>query len=226
MCGYKITILLSLLIIIFLLITYKIVYLHKYINKLDIKYLSSVLNTLKSGDIILFSLKKLAFTNVLLAPYIYFTHCGIIIKKDNKLYITETNPKGELIPYLDSQIKKKIGCTDIMPLYQRIKYYPGDCFLMRLNKPLDVKREQILINTTYEKYPYPTIVQIIRNYFTKKNTPRHCFQHVGFLLDKMGITNNISNYDSLFICKKIAYLCGQPLNDGYKYIEPIKIVLP
>jgi len=119
--------------------------------------------------------------------------------------------------------------SDILPFLIRIKYYPGDCFIVRLNKPLDEKRENELIKYAHEECPYPTILQglnifIEQSFGKQKTRARHCFQHVGYLLDKINITNNMSSNGIYSICKKMANIHKEELNDGYQYEMPIKIL--
>ena len=161
----------------------------------------------------------------------------------NNLFISETNPSYEYLPRdynketnlcKSEPLNKKEGWrtnygSDILPLLVRIKYYPGDSFLMRLNKPLDAKREELLIKYSHEECPYPTILQglsiiIEQNFGEQKTNERHCFKHVGYLLDKINITNNISDNGIYSICKKIANIHQEKLNDGYQYNIPIKIL--
>jgi hypothetical protein len=114
--------------------------------------------------------------------------------------------------------------TDIIPLLIRIKHYPGDCFLMKLNKPLDLGKESQLIKYVHEQTPYPTAFQSVINYFTKNNNIRHCFQHVGNLLDKIGLTSNIMKNNIINICNAVENIYTKKINDGYQYNSPIKIL--
>ena len=165
----------------------------------------------------------------------------------NELYISETNPSFEYLPIdyanknnwygLNPNLKNnshngwktKYG-TDLLPLLVRIKYYPGDSFLMRLNKKLDPERESLLIKHCQERCPYPSPLQgakiLIEEKFGKQRTyARHCYQHVANILDKINITNNIlSENTCLSICDKITYIPEKELNDGYKYEIPIKLL--
>jgi len=166
-------------------------------------------------------------------------------KQTTDTYISETNPAFEYLPRdykinnwygLRPHIQKKIGWktnygADLLPLLVRLKYYPGECFIMKLNKPLDVIREQILLNAIEEKCPYPTAPQAMAIVVEKtilqnqKTYARHCFQHIAKLLDTMNITNNIlDEYGFFSICNKIAYIDGKKLNDGFLYETPIKII--
>jgi len=214
-------------------------YYNKYENFRILKYIkiSDIYDNLKSGDIILYKCNTISLPSVFLT-HVYFSHIGIVLKSGNDLFISETNPSFEYIPSNYNNVnsflnakggwKTKYG-SDILPLLVRIKYYPGDSFLVRLNKPLDAEKQKILIKYAHEQCPYPTIIQglsifIEENFGKPKTRARHCFQHVGYLLDKMGITNNISDHGIYSICKKMANIYNKKLNDGYQYETPIKIL--
>jgi hypothetical protein len=249
-----ILILLILLISVFSILNTEFSYYKKYENARILKYvnISDIYDTLKSGDIILYKGNALALVGVLANTY--YTHVGMVIKKDNDnglktdLYISETNPAFEYLPkhYNDKNNwyglrpysqkdpycgwKTKYG-TDLLPLLIRIKYFPGDCFIMRLNKELDQKRKKELFLAMAEFCPYPTPSQIIKMAIEKKilNTQktyaRHCFQHVANLLDKIKLTNNILESSGIVsICGEVGYIDGKKLNDGYRYETPIKII--
>jgi len=167
-------------------------------------------------------------------------------KQVTDVYISETNPAFEYLPRdykinnwygLRPHIKKhQTGWktnygSDLLPLLVRLKYYPGECFIMRLNKPLDVKRNNHLLNAVKEKCPYPTPLQAIsilaeKNIAQRQKTyARHCFQHIAKLLDTMNITNNMLDEFGFFsVCNKVAYIDGEKLNDGFLYETPIKII--
>ena len=206
--------------------------------------ISNIYDNLKTGDIILFKCNTLPIIGAFLT-YGYFSHIGMVVKKKiykNDLYISETNPAYEYLPS-DYNKEKKITPllsknngwrtqygSDLLPLLVRIKYYPGECFIMRLNKPLDEKKENILFNILSESCPYPTLFKAIKIFIKEKmgykdTSARHCFQHVGDILDKIGLTNNISSNNSIIsICNEISSIPEKDLNDGFKY-EPIKRII-
>ena len=236
-------------------------YFQKYENVRILNYIpiSELYDSLKTGDIILFKSHSKSLSSTVLT-HVYYTHIGIVIKPhmhmgkastslclnadEIPLYISETNPAFEYLPinynsknfdlkpakYTHNGWRTNNG-TDLLPLLIRIKYYPGDSFIMSLNKKLDPKREDLLIKYTKEFCPYPTPVQglqiLMEQKFTnkQKTDARHCYQHVANLLDRINITNNLfSDYGVISICKKLAYIYGEKLNDGYMYNKPIKIV--
>jgi hypothetical protein len=233
-------------------------YFQKYENVRMINYvpISDLYDNLKTGDIILFKSNSKSLSSTVLT-HVYYTHIGIVIKhkfahslmnnsnasEDIPLYISETNPAFEYLPinynkefdlkpakYAHDGWRTNNG-TDILPLLIRIKYYPGDSYIMSLNKKLDPKREELLIKYSKEFCPYPTPMQGLKILMEKNinnkqiTNAKHCYQHVANLLDKINITNNLySDYGVISICKKLAYIYGEELNDGYVYNSPIKIV--
>jgi hypothetical protein len=250
-----ILILLILLISVFSVLNVELAYYKKYENARILKHvnISDIYDTLKSGDIILYKGNTLALVGVL--SNTYYTHVGMVIKKDcdnrlkTDLYISETNPSFEYLPKDYKNINKnwyglrpysqkepycgwktKYG-SDLLPLLIRIKYFPGDCFIMRLNKELDQTRIKKLFSASNEFCPYPTPSQVIRIAIekqilnTQKTHARHCFQHVAYLLDKIKLTNNILDSSGIVsICGEVGYIDGKKLNDGYEYETPIKII--
>ena len=168
-------------------------------------------------------------------------------KRLSDLYISETNPAFEYLPR-DHTVDNWYGLrphlqkaqhdgwvtnygADVLPLLIRLKYYPGDCFIMRLNKELTSEKKRILDACVEEKCPYPTPIQGLKILSEKKilkqqkTYARHCFQHVANLLDQMGITNNmLSSNGVISICNELGYIDGKVLNHGYQYETPIKII--
>lgn len=189
-----------------------------YKNEKYIK-ISNIYDDLKSGDIILFKSNTIFYVNIFLTNT-YYTHIGMVVKKNDILYISETNAENVL--YIPNY--KTNNGSELLPLLIRIKHYPGDCFLMKLNKPLTSEKEKILLKHANEKIPYPTAFQAFINYFTKNNNIRHCFQHVGNLLDQIGITNNIMKNNIINICSAVENIFTKKINDDYQYSNPIKIL--
>jgi len=181
--------------------------------------ISNIYDELKNGDIILFKSNTIFYVNIFLTNT-YYTHIGMVVKKNGILYISETNA-GDVLYTPNCKTK---NCSELLPLLIRIKYYPGDAFLMKLNKPLTSEKEELLLKYSNEKIPYPTSFQAFINYFTRNNNIRHCFQHVGNLLDKIGITTNIMKNNIINICPAVENIYTKKINDGYQYNTPIKIL--
>ena len=216
---------------------------YKYSNfRVNKTLISDMYDKLKTGDLILFTYSGFNPSNAVLS-HTFYTHIGILIKKGDIIYVSETNPKLEYMPNLNKKIEEsKIeppklskdelftnNGADLIPLLIRIKYYTGEYFIMQLSKKLDAKREQMLIKaaeTLYiESYPYPSPLQVIVSYFGIKVDARHCWQHVAYLLTLINLLpTKYSNLNVLNICKKISELSGVKLSDKYHY-KKVKQIL-
>jgi len=220
---------------------------YEYARELRFILVSEIYNDLKSGDIILYKANAVQLEHVLFT-HSFFTHIGMIIKdnKTNELYITESNPPNvEVVPIshyngewyeLNPNINYQMGITingsgaNIIPLKPRLKYFAGDYYLMRLNKNLTDNQELELINDTTKIIKYPKFTQMISNLIKEeilnihKKKEMHCFEYMGYLLDKMKITNNISLNNTINICNTISQIYNKELNNGYFYETPIKLI--
>lgn len=133
----------------------------------------------------------------------FFTHIGIVIKTNNlvaepnNLYICEKNIPNTTI----------FGDFNINPLLDRIMSFNGSCYLMKLNKPLNFIREQLLksfaLKTFINPILYSNVFNSIKTYFKQ--------------IFKLNITNNLYLYNNIKICNKVNNLFEKKLNDGYSY---------
>lgn len=122
-------------------------------------------NDLDTGDLIFFRSKKyhkiMSFLyNIGLTEFEY-THVGIILKKNNKLYICESNKKLK---------SGERGCA-IVEFCNRIRNYKGDHFIYTCRKKLSDIQKEYIINTCINAIGYP--------YFL-----RHCYTNVEYILNK------------------------------------------
>jgi len=217
---------------------------YEYARILKNIFISEIYDSLKTGDIIFFRANSLSMPCAFFT-HSYFTHIGIVIKDEFKnfnsyvnIYINETNPEGtEYLPLnynknwyqLDPNVKKKkkgwtlLNGNKLNPLLVRIKYFPGDCYLMKLNKELDNKRKSLLLKYSSKKIAYPITPMGAVNAFLKKDN-LHCFQYIAYLLDKINITNIAKLYGISSICGEFGKLFNKKLNDGYIYEIPKRII--
>ena len=196
--------------------------------------ISEIYDDLKSGDIILFTSTILNLSNILLSQ-LFYTHIGILIRINDIMYISETNPA---IEYMPKNGKTSIGISyneirtnsgaDILPLLPRLKFFTGDYYILQLSRPLDKKREEILIKTATElfnnNYPYPTPFQGVIAVMGKKIKARHCMSHVAHILDELNLTLNYEQSGFLNVCKKVSEIADVKLNDNYFYNTGIQVL--
>ena len=197
------------------------------------KIISEIYDELNTGDIILFAYMGTNVTNTIFS-HTYYTHVGLIVRKGDILYISETNPAFPYMPKNPNK-KEKVSndeiCTnngvDLIPLLPRLKYSTGNYYILQLSKSLDDKREQLIqkeLDLRYN-YPYPTKTQAIISLFGAKIKPIHCWQHVTHLLNSINLLPpEFSNLGVVEVCKKIANISNIKLNDNYYYKDVIQIL--
>lgn len=188
--------------------------------------------TLKTGDIILFVSSTHSPSNSILTQTFY-SHVGIILREGDLVYITEAQTGAELMPRPGKSDFRMRPGADITPLLTRLKYYTGSYYILRLSRPLDPEREELVKNiaerTYQDRYPYPSTKQLVLGLFGVKTRSRHCFQHVAHILDKIGLTplhRSAPLQDSGFlkICDEICEIHKRQLPDGYYYEPPCQLI--
>jgi len=183
---------------------------------------------LKSGDIILFIAHTDGFSNSLFTQDL-FSHCGIVHKKHDGLYINEVS--------LSCSYQPDDICSDgkphSWPLLTRLKHYPGSCFLVKLNKPLDLQRKQRLDYYAGSASSYPTAYQILLSLFGLRfYSSRHCMEHVAWIIDSIGLTplkyqrkkTSLLGAGFLKCSRAVTGISRLALPDGYYYEEPAQIL--
>lgn len=180
------------------------------------KLLSSEYETLKSGDIILFAPILHNFTNSLITGNL-FSHIGMIVNDPEKgICISETNGK--------TRIKKSAG-AHIFKLLARLKNYDGSFYLLRLNKPLDKDREELLIETANNvtDHVYPGFKSGLKYLIGLNDPARHCFQHVAYLLKKINLLPEDFKPDFISSAQ-IPSFYKHELPDDYRYEFPVQLL--
>lgn len=178
--------------------------------------LSREYETLKSGDIILFAPIIHNFTNSMITQNL-FSHIGLLVNDPVKgMCISETNGK--------TRLKQSAG-AHLFKLLARLKNYDGCFYLMRLNKPLDKEREQLLItvSNSVEDHPYPSLKEGLMYLMGKSFEARHCFMHVCMLLEKIRLLPDGYKYDFISSAELSSFYKIE-LPDGYKYNFPIQML--
>lgn len=160
---------------------------------------SNIINECKSGDLLLFSHARYnVATRTLGNPY--FSHIGIIIKKENKLYVLE-------LVYYDYVYPKHSRKTNIIvtPLIDRIKNYSGYVFYCKLLNNLSLDKENYLINVSNEDIKFSLL--------------NNCNYFIGKLLEDLNIANNITSWKFWTIHNNIINLCNNTI-----YNNPIQVI--
>lgn len=185
-------------------------------SKFKKKLLSKEYETLKSGDIILFAPILHNFTNSLITGNL-FSHIGVIINDPKKgICISETNGAN--------RIKRSAG-AHVFKLLARLKNYDGSFYLMRLNKPLDKQREDLLIETANSAtgHVYPGLKAGLKYLLGMNDESRHCFQHTAFLLEKINLLPKDFKPDFISSAQ-ISSFYKIELPDKYMYQFPVQLL--
>lgn len=189
--------------------------------------LSEAYGALKTGDVILFVATTHGFTNSLLTMDV-FSHVGLVVEDtDNPghFFVSESTLGCEIMPDPKDpgrELMSEAGAS-LTPLLTRLKYYSGQYCLMSLNQPLpqDRKRKLEKLAKNVRGHPYPGFWEILRGLYGFKINSRHCYLHVGWLLDQVGLspTTGATLYNSGFLgsSRRISNLAGTPLGDGGEY---------
>jgi hypothetical protein len=178
-------------------------------------YLEDIINELDTGDLILFSSYYFSAIRVLSHPR--FSHIGMIIRKDNKIYGIELLDSDYTAP------GKMIYNINIFDLKERIIYYPGFIYISKYNKKLDAITKTKLIKETENKiYEYPINNVLLLKYLLNINNNQYnksCIEYIVHLLEICNIHNfrniKINNY-----MHEILLFCN-----GNKYTNPIRVII-
>lgn len=185
-------------------------------SKFQRTLLTTEYETLKSGDIILFAPIIHNFTNSFITQNL-FSHIAMIVNDPIKgLCLSETNGR--------TRIKKSAG-AHLFKFLARLKNYDGSFYLMRLNKPLDKEREELLIKTANEviDHPYPGFKEGSLYLMGGSFDQRHCFMHTSYLLEKINLLPDGFNNDFIN-STEITSIYKKELPDEYSYSFPIQLV--
>jgi hypothetical protein len=195
----------SLIINILLLLLFYLIYKNGYSIKCE-DYpiynkilLSRILKIAKGGDLLLFSNSR---CNVVTRTFgnPYYSHIGIIIKKNNKLYTLELVKDDNVYPK-QNRYKGLI----IIPLEDRILHYSGSVYYCQLINPLDQDLENKLLNISNTKVNY--------------NIFNACSFYIAKILEELKISKNLVTWKLWEIHNNIINLCNNSI-----YNNPILII--
>jgi len=232
----KTTLIIALILVLSIIIIAGVRLLRYWLSNKDIRHpqlrISEAFHKFKTGDIILFIPHANGFTNSLLTGDIY-SHGGIIVAESpESVGISEATFLEELAPTPGGGSIKMPAHAATVPALLRMKNYRGTCFWMPRSRPLDAERERRAFALAAERHPYPHPASIIAQVLLgiKFTRGRHCFEHLGWFLDSLGLTpldregSPLQKAGSIRICREIARLPGRELADGSHYLEPIQLI--
>ena len=164
----------------------------KFNKKISLKY-NDIKNNLDTGDIILFSCNATFSNFIKKISNSIFTHCGIIIKLYNKLFILECDFDDEY-DYITSSYKKGVHLVN---LEKKINMF-GNLFCYRKLKgnKLEKKKLTNIIKKTYFYQFELNIIKLILNYiglnlFKSKNKMM-CSEYISYVYYKIGVLKKIN----------------------------------
>jgi hypothetical protein len=186
-------------------------------NKL---YISKIYDNLKSCDIILFEGYKNPISSILCNSY--FQHAGIIVKYD-EIDIKKYKLKHNLyvIEFFDN--------VSFHPLPLRIKNCGSSCSIISLNKEISKEMNKKLLklihNNIKKVHHFYSFKNLFKKVFNWDMIVIHCFQYILYILDNIGISNNLlKKYNIIKSLNKIYNISNEKLNYGYKYDEGFKVI--
>lgn len=146
---------------------------------------------LAPGDLLLFIPHAHGFTNSLLTRN-YYSHVAIVVREpaSGRLCVAESN-LGEIMPDPQRPGREVVspGESDVLPLYARLKYYPGQVFWQKLVPPASPAQARALWERAQCRNGYPDLIQgFFRSFFPGSANERHCMAHAAWLLDGAGLT--------------------------------------
>ena len=154
--------------------------------------LSELYAALKTGDLVFFDANEQLIVNA--ATMTSYSHGGVVIADRHKVWIAETQPSISIMPDgAGGQVYLPQGSV-LTPFLARIKYYSGVTCVMRLQKPLSPAAEKALRRAAGAAVAYPSRLKCVAELVfgglarDARRPTRHCFQHMGHLLDAAGIS--------------------------------------
>lgn len=164
--------------------------------------ISRVYDDLDTGDLVFFMRGAHGVSNNLITGCLY-SHVGVVIRRGDRLYLSETQPGQTLFP----------GATlphgpFLAPLLVRIKHHVGACHVARLRTPLAPAAATALeAAAAAAAAPYPTLLEFAAGVLGAPVASRHCFQHARVLLRAGGIIADLPG-STIGACAALADLPG------------------
>ncbi len=178
---------------------------------------NDIYKNLKSGDLILFS--NLHY-NLITRTFgdSTFSHIGIVVKQNNKLYSLEMIGNDYYI-----RNKQKENSVILTQLKERITNYAGYVYISQKKIPLNSNQEQILysyINKDFCFFKPTDIFKILYSIMSGNSSNiKVCSQYIINILEDLKIINNVNYYKPWNYHKIIINLCN-----NCSYLMPIQVI--
>lgn len=176
--------------------------------------LSDIYHLLKTGDLVFFVASTHSPVNSAVTQT-FFSHVGVLLREGELVYVSESTGRGELMPDFASSSDLLLNHgANLTPLLTRLKYYAGDCYVASLARALssgqDSRLKELAERAALEEVPYPSLWHAILALLGRGPHSRHCFQHVAYLLDRVGVTRGLSGEGFVGVCDAVCGLPGGP----------------
>lgn len=213
MIDILITVIITIILTILYICLSRLHYESKYMNRI-IPKISDY--NFKSGDIIFMNY---SFGKPLInyAVDSYFQHVGIVVRKDNDLYILETGIEGAFYKNSPTGINMD-KIPDIFNKNSNIYY------VMPINKELDDDKNQKLLEIANRNYLYPDRILLVLDYLlnNKVSDEKQCFDLIAIILNEIGFID-IRSLPVNEQAQAIEKLYMYDILDGYKYNEVLLV---
>lgn len=191
------------------------------------------------GDVILFTASAHGFTNSAVTRD-FFSHAGMVVRdpRTRRLYLSDSSG-SEVMPAADGTEYATAAAAATIPLYARLKYYPGELYHMRLEPDLTPSQERRLWDLAQERAPYPCLWQSLAGLlrlprWARGGTSRHCMQHVAWLIDGLALTPTelmrrgalLEHAGFVGTSRAVTRIAGRPLalRGDSGYAPPVKLL--
>jgi hypothetical protein len=185
-----------LIIFLILLIISRVFYFYNLLKLCKEIPIDECYNYLDTGDVLLFRWYTIGnFEDFNIQINSLFSHCGIVIKLNNKLYILENTRKE------DYESWKRKGNVNLVDLEPRVKEYKGKVYILK-NKKINCKQKENIIKNLnkYLSIKFNDNFSTLDNYFScmflnksvyKKRDEMICSEFVHEIFKDIGL---ISQY--------------------------------
>lgn len=170
----------------------RIFYFYNLLKKCKEISIHECCNNLDTGDILLFRWYNIGnFEDFNIQINSLFSHCGIVVKLNNKLYILENTRKG------DYESWEKKGNVNLVKFEPRVNNYKGKVYVIKNKKINNKQRYDIIKNLdNYLKIKFNDTFSTLDNYFScmflnksiyKKNDEMLCSEFVHEIFKDIGL---------------------------------------